>query len=907
MDNKNLMKWHSLSTESVLKHLDTNFQEGLGLNEVTKRRKIFGVNQLKKIKQESSLIRFLKQFHNILIYILIFSAVVTFLLGHIIDTSVIIGVVILNAIIGYIQEGKAEKALKAIRKLLKLKCTVKREGSWQNIPATELVPGDIVKLKPGDKIPADLRLIETKNLQIQESILTGESIPVDKNVNAVQEKTLLVDRTSMAYGGTLTVYGRGIGVVVETGKSTEVGKISALIENVKHIETPLIRQIEKFGKLLTFAIIAISLLTFLFGLVIWKNPTEELFMIIVGLAVAAIPEGLPAIMTITLAIGVKQMASRNAIIRKLPAVETMGSVTVICSDKTGTLTSNELTVKNIVTKEAAYYADGSGYNDQGDILFHNEKFKLNDHIDLKEFIVAGVLCNESELLKKDDRWKLYGNPTDLALLALGLKANKEKYTEHLHYPVLDILPFESQHKFMATLHKNGVIYVKGAPEYIFKRCQYQREKGVDFPFDLNFWNKEVHKLAVRGERVVAIAKIEFDDNKKTININDLDQNLSLIGICGIIDPPRVETIDAVAECLKAKVKVKMITGDHAITALSIANQIGLSDKNEFDSRKEVSFDFEKKVLTGTEIDQLSDLELTNKIENINVFARATPMHKLRIVKALQANNEVVAMTGDGINDAPALKQADIGIAMGEKGTDASKEVSEMVLADDNFASIKSAIKEGRCVYDNLKKAILYILPTNAGESFIIMFAIFFGQVLPISAVQILWINMITTVTFALAIGFEKPEEDVMLRPPRKQNTPLFTKFLIWRTFFVGTIVMFFCFLLFMYEQSISDDLAAIRTTIVNMVVAGEAVYLINCRKLTRATCNLKGLFESRAAVIAILVVIAFQLLFTYLPIMQEFFKTTAIGFSQWYKIILFSILLFFIIEFEKMVIRKFFN
>ncbi len=854
-----LMDWHTLSSSVVLEKLKTS-EKGLAGEEIQHRQKTFGLNQLRALKKPSSIFRFLRQFNNILIYILLIAGVATLFLNHRVDSGVIFGVVIINAIIGFVQEGKAEKALEAIRHMLSPSATVIRDGERRTIQAVNLVPGDIVLLQSGDKVAADIRLIQTKTLQIQEAILTGESNPVTKQAEPVVENAALADRLSMAYSGTLVVYGRGLGVVVETGMRTEVGKISAMLQHVQKLSTPLLQQMEKLGRWLTLMIVLLALMTFLFGVLLWHQDLTEMFMASVGLAVAAIPEGLPAIVTITLAMGVTRMARRNAIIRRLPAVEIMGSVSTICTDKTGTLTRNELAVQTIVTREHTYH------------LTDDHLDEILEKPELRMLILSGMLCNDAS------------NPIDHALLALAVKTKLNLNLENEKYPRMDMIPFESENKWMATLHHdhegNGYIFLKGAPEKIFSHCEM-----ID-----QFWREKLERLASKGMRVLALAYKKISTEKEILNNEEVDNHFIFLGLFGLIDPPREEVPSAVAECKNAGIQIKMITGDHSLTAKTIAAQVGIENSEQ--------------VLTGDKLDEMSDDDLAREVTHVNVYARTSPAHKLRLVRALQKNHHIVAMTGDGVNDAPALKQADIGIAMGKKGTEAAKEASEMVLTDDNFISIRDAVKEGRTVYDNLKKALLYILPTNVAESFGIVFAIIFGLILPITAVQILWVNMITTVTLSLTIAFEHSESQVMRRLPRKPDESLLSSFVIWRSFFVGFLFVGALFLLFHFEQTRGASLNETRTAVVDMLVMAEAVYLINSRKLIEATWHHRNLWENYIALIGIISVIIFQLLFTYLPMMQKFFGTAAISLTAWVEIMVLSIILFFIVEVEKMVIRE---
>ncbi len=886
--------WHSLSSEAVLEKLHST-SEGLTFKEVQKRKKIFGLNTLKKIRGRSVIKRFLDQFNNVLIYILIVSGSITLLLREWVDTIVILGVVILNGIIGFVQENKAEKALDSIRHLLSSNATVFRNGRRCTVPAKSLVPGDIVLLQSGDKIPADIRLFQSKSLQVQESSLTGESKSVSKSTQSVSNSAALADRTSMVYSSTMVTYGRGQGVVVATGYDTEIGRISTLIEKITSLKTPLLQQIAKFGQWLTVAILALSVMTYLFGVLVWHESLQTMFLAVVGIAVAAIPEGLPAIMTITLAIGVTRMARRHAIIRHLPTVETMGSVNVICTDKTGTLTRNEMAIQQVVTREHNYHVTGSGYNATGQFHLNDAAFPLEEHIDLQQLIRASVLCNDAQLLKIKGEWELLGNPVDGAFLSLGLKAKFDLEIETKNYPRTDFIPFESEHKLMAALHHdhkgNGYIFVKGAPERILARCRFERFHSANELLNRDYWLSKIQTLAEGGQRVVAVAMREADSGHRDLQFNDIDDNLILLGMVGLIDPAREEAKFAVAQCQSAGICVKMITGDHAITARAIAEQVGINTK--------------RGVLTGDELDQYDDVALETIAGEFDVYARTSPEHKLRLVRALQAKGDVVAMTGDGVNDSPALKQAEVGIAMGKRGTEAAKEVAKMILTDDNFSSIYHAVEEGRTVYDNLQKAILYILPTSFGEASIIVLAILLGRVLPITPVQILWVNLITAVTLSMSLSFEKAESNVMQRPPRKLKKPILSKLLVWRIFFVSALMVACGFGLFLFERAHGVDLATTRTVVINMLVVSEIAYLFNCRKIHESAWHWKTFFGSKPVLIAVGLVVIFQAAFTYIPAMENFFGIHAIHWMSWVRIFALAILLFVLVELEKRIMRKF--
>ena len=711
----NTVRWHSLETGDVFARLKAS-PEGLSSDEAGKRLKQYGPNLLKPQKKCGPFMRFLVQFHNVLIYVLLAAAVMTSFLEHWVDTGVILAVVVINSLIGFVQEGKAEKALEAIRNMLSHHAAVRRDGQTMLLPAEALVPGDVVFLQSGDKVPADLRLFRVRNLRVDEAMLTGESEPVEKEVEPVPADAVIADHNSMAYSGTLISYGQASGVVVGTGDATEIGRISSLLGGVEELTTPLLRQMARFGQWLTVGIAAIATATFAFGILLRDYSASEMFLAAVGLAVAAIPEGLPAIVTITLAIGVQRMAKRNAIIRSLPAVETLGAVTVICSDKTGTLTRNEMTVRSVLTAHGMFGVSGVGYDPHGGFSCDGENIEPEDYPTLLELCRAGGFCNDASLSEASGVWKLTGDPTEGALLTLGMKAGLDFTFEKEEWPRTDIIPFESEHRLMASLHHDhaghGFVYIKGAPERILEMCSLQRRRGEEVALDTAYWERWMHEMAGQGQRLLAIAFKASDTSHRELDFTDIESGLTLLGIVGMIDPPRDEAIRAVALCQSAGIRIKMITGDHSLTAVSIGLQMGIGDGQT--------------VMTGADLERLSNEELRETVRHVDVFARTSPELKLRLVQALQANSEVVAMTGDGVNDAPALKRADVGIAMGIKGTEVSKEAAEAVLADDNFASIARAIEEGRTVYDNIRKAIMFILPTNGGEALIIIAAIGIG-------------------------------------------------------------------------------------------------------------------------------------------------------------------------------------
>ncbi|NWG32312.1 MAG: cation-transporting P-type ATPase [Rhodocyclaceae bacterium] len=884
--------WHAAAAEQALAAQQAT-PAGLSGDEAARRLAAHGPNRLTPPKKRGPLVRFLLQFHNVLIYVLLGAAGVTAALGHGVDTAVILGVVFINALIGFIQEGKAEKSLDAIRNMLSLQAMVLRDGRRQEIAAEELVPGDIVLLASGDKVPADLRLIETRTLRIEEAALTGESEPVEKSSQAVADDAPIGDRRSMAYSGTLVVFGQGKGVVVATGDATEIGRIGRMLATVASVETPLMRQMAVFGRWLTVGILLLAGFTLAFGMLAHGQPAGEMFLAAVGLAVAAIPEGLPAIMTITLAIGVQRMAARNAIIRRMPAVETLGAVTTICSDKTGTLTRNEMTVQRLATAEGTIEVAGVGYAPHGGFSVAGREIAPEALTDIAR---VALLCNDATLREVAGEWKLEGDPTEGALLTLALKAGLDPHFESAALPRIDAIPFESEHRFMATLHHDhaghAFVFVKGAPERVIGMCAWQRENGHDKPIDAAFWQARIDALAAQGFRVLALAAKPVEPGKRELVFADVEGGLTLFALAGIMDPPREEAIRAVAACHAAGIRVKMITGDHAVTAAAIARQMGLSQGAA-------------RALTGSEIEAMDGAALRDAVREVDVFARASPEHKLRLVEALQANGEVVAMTGDGVNDAPALKRADVGVAMGKKGTEAAKEAAEMVLADDNFASIAAAVEEGRTVYDNLRKAVVYVLPTSIGQASMVLIAVLAGMTLPITPVQILWVNMVTAVTLSLAIAFERPEPGLMARPPRNPDEPLVNGFMLWRIGFVTVLLVATSFGLFLWENGRGMGLEFARTAAVNTLVMGQIVYLFNCRRLTGSVLSKEGLFGNAVALKAVAVLVVLQLAMTHLPFKQGLFGTDHLDAATWLRVVAAGVLVFFVVEIEKWFWRGF--
>lgn len=883
--------WHAEPASHILDFLKSS-QQGLSQEDAEARLQLYGKNLLDLNKKPSLFKRFISQFNYLLIYVLLAAAVVTGLLQYWTDTIVILLVILVNAIIGVIQEGKAEKALDAIRFMLSAKAEVIRANLRITINAEDLVPGDIVLLKSGNKIPADLRLLDTNNLQIQEAILTGESLPVSKNLEPVSNTAALGNRKCLAYSGTLVTQGKGLGVVIATGKATEVGKIGSMLSEISTTNSPLLQKLNFLTRWLTAVILTIAGFTLVFGVLYHSQNLNNMFMSAVGLAVAAIPEGLPAIITITLAIGVTRMAKRNAIIRLLPAVETLGAITVICTDKTGTLTLNELTVQSVILAHQQLNVTGIGYHESGKFLVDQQIIEPVQNTSLIQAIQAGALCNDAELIKINNSWSLQGNPVDGALLCLALKAEQDFKQLRQSFPQISLIPFESEYKYMASLHKHNHSYyllAKGAPERILDICDSQLNDGELAPLNRSYWLKQIESLAKEGQKVIAIARKISNECPSKLKHGDIQNNFTLLALFGLLDSPRSEAKNAVNECHQAGIQVKMITGDYAATAQAIAEKIGIHNTRD--------------VLTGTTIDLLSDDELAEKAQTIDIYARTSPAHKLRLVEALQSRGNILAMTGDGVNDAPALKRADVGIAMGKKGTEAAKEAAEMVLADDNFSTIVSAIKEGRTIYQNLQKTILFILPTNCGEALIIVISILLGLTLPITPAQILWVNMITAVTLSLALAFEPSEPNIMQQAPLDPKKSILSPLFIWRIIFVSILMVIGNFYLFNLSLSSANDLNTARTIIVNALVIFEVVYLFNTRKIFGNAISLQSIFGNKAILLAVSSVIAFQLLFTYIPFMQRLFSSTPLSMKNWIYISAFGIALFLLVEAEKFIIR----
>jgi magnesium-transporting ATPase (P-type) len=880
--------FHNLTSSDALKAVAAT-SKGLSSDEAARRLKKHGPNCLPEPPRRSAVVRFLSQFHNLLIYVLIASAFVTAALQHWVDTGVILAVVIANAVISFIQEGRAEEAMQAIRVMLAPHSAVLRDGRRVSVDAADLVPGDVVLVEAGDRVPADLRLIEARGLKAEEAILTGESVPVEKSTAPVTEEAALGDRTSILFSGTLVAAGAGRGVVVATGAATEIGRISGLLSAVETLTTPLVHQMDRFARWLTVFILLLAASLLTYGYFVGHLPFAELFMAVVGLSVAAIPEGLPAVLTITLAVGVQAMARRNAIVRRLPAIETLGSVSVICSDKTGTLTRNEMMAATLAAKHV-YSIGGDGYAPEGAVRSRGRDVTWQEDAILKEFADAAGLCNDAVLHKGEDGWRVEGDPMEGALMALAGKITGAGPDPFRDWSRTDAIPFDAAHRYMAVLHHNhqghARIDVKGAPEAVLALCAGQRaESGGTEPLDESYWSGMVEELASNGQRVIAVAARTVPQEHTILNIADIKEKLTLIGLIGLIDPPRPEAIEAVADCHAAGIRVKMITGDHAATARAIAALVGLRNT--------------ARVLTGADLDVMDDASLAEAAADTDVFARTSPTHKLRLVTALQARGLTVAMTGDGVNDAPALKRADAGIAMGRKGSEAAKEAAELVLADDNFASIAAAVREGRTVYDNIKKVISWTLPTNAGEAMTIVVALFAGMALPITAVQILWVNLITAITLGIALAFEPSEAGTMRRPPRPRDEPLLTGELVWHIILVSTLFIAAVFGMFAYAIDKGYEQALAQTIAMNMLVVLEIFHLFFIRNIYGTSLTWGAVRGTPIVWACVVTVTVAQFAITYVPALQHIFGTQGVPILDGILIVVVGAVFFALVETEK--------
>lgn len=883
------MDFYSKSVKDVLNTLKSDHIAGLTLSDVGERKHQYGKNELPEKKGRPAWIRFLTHFNDVLIYVLLVAAVLTALMGHTVDTLVILAVTVVNALIGFIQENNAEKSLNSIRNMLSLDAVVLRDGQYETIPAVELVPGDIVILRAGDRVPADMRVIEAHSLRLEEAILTGESIAIDKHTQVLQGKLSAGEQTNMLFSGTTVSSGNGTGVVTATGQETELGHINTMIAEVEQLRTPLLVQIDKLGKAIFTIIFFLIAVLFLFSISLRDIPVGELLLSLISLAVAMVPEGLPAIISIILSLGVQAMALNRAIIRKLPTVETLGAMTVICSDKTGTLTMNEMAVKAVILADNCYRVEGDSYEPAGHIYPADSKEPLQVQPDtvLEIFLRTIGLCNDSQLTRDEyGQWLITGGPTEGSLKVLEAKAQLPEIQTQL----LAKIPFDSSHKYMSTLHLVGNekrVLVTGAPDVLLALCQHQLTSHGVVMLDHSYWKEMMTHYASQGLRIVAAAFKPVAPETMALDHDDLKNGLVLLGVAGMMDPPRPEAIDAIHSCQNAGIRVKMITGDHPQTAMSIGQMLGISNSAQ--------------VVTGHQLEHMSDEELEKAATEYDIFARTTPSHKLQLVKALQNCGEVVGMTGDGVNDAPALRQADVGIAMGIKGTEVTKEAADMVLTDDNFSTIAGSVREGRRVYDNLKKTILFIMPTNLAQGLLIIIALVTGNMIPLTPVLILWLNMATSATLSFGLAFEAAEANVMHRPPRKTGQHVMDGFAVWRVVFVGSLTAVSAFTLEAWLASRGHTPEFVRTVLLQMLVAAQWVYMINCRS-SRFSLN-HSLLLNKGIWLVTGVLLVLQLAIIYLPFMQMMFGTEALPLYHWGITLTVAGVMFFIIEIEKWLVR----
>ncbi|TYO90525.1 HAD-IC family P-type ATPase [Oceanicella actignis] len=876
--------FHALSCEEALAALASS-RQGLSQAEAAARLRRHGPNVLPERRRAGPVRRFLRQFNNLLIYVLLVAAAITAGLDHWIDTGVILAVVLVNALVGFMQEGRAEAAISALQRMLAPQATVLREGKRLRIPAAELVPGDVILVEAGDRAPADARLIEAVRLKAQEAILTGESVPVDKSTEPAAADAPLGERRSMLFSGTLVVAGQGRAVVAATGAATEIGRISGMLSNVEELTTPLLRKMDAFARWITALILLGAAILLVYGHFVRRHPFEELFLTVVGLSVAAIPEGLPAVLTITLAVGVRKMAERHAIVRRLPAIETLGALTVICTDKTGTLTRNEMMVAEAATSGERYEVTGEGYLPGGEIRPLGET--NGEDAAISALVEAAMACNDGALVDRPEGRTIAGDPMEAALLVLAERAGRLQ--ERSGIARLALIPFDAAHRYMATLDRmpDGAVrlHAKGAPEAILALCDGEMAPdGRPRPLRAEFWQAETERMAAQGMRVIAIARREASADERPTP-ETLTGGLTLLGLAGLIDPPRAEAIAAVAECRQAGIRVKMITGDHPATASAIAAMIGIEAP--------------ERVLTGRDLDRLDDAMLVEEARLTNVFARTTPEHKLRLVIALQQAGEIVAMTGDGVNDAPALKRADAGIAMGVAGSDAAKEVADLVLTDDNFASIAAAVREGRTVFENIRKVISWTLPTNAGEAAVVVVALLAGLAAPLSALQILWVNLATAATLGIALAFERTEPGIMRRPPRAADAPVLDRTLVWHVIFVSVLFVAGAYGMFNYATGRGHSVELARTLCVNTLIVLEVFHLFFIRNFHLTSLTWEAVRGTKAVWIAVIVVVGAQMLFTYAPFMQAVFATRPVSLTDGAVVIGVGLAFFAVVEVEK--------
>ena len=866
-------------------------RRGLTEDEARRRLAEVGPNRLPEPPRPNVVLRFLGHFDDVLIYILLAAAVLKALLGDWIDFTVILVVAVANAVVGFVQEGRADKALAGIATMLSLEADARRDGEWHRVAADDLVPGDVVRVRSGDRVPADVRLVAATSLQVEEAALTGESVPSSKDVEAVGTDAGVGDRTSMLFSGTIVTSGRGTGVVTATGAGTEIGRIQTLVAEVDHLDTPLTRQLARLGKQLSLLILLMAAVMLVIGRVIHSFALDELISAAIGFAVAAVPEGLPALVTITLALGVQQMARRHAITRKLTAVEGLGSVTTVCSDKTGTLTRNEMTTRTVVTASARYEAEGLGYEPVGTVRRGDAAATLDGDPVLAALVAAGALCNDARVREVDGHWTLVGQPTEGAVVVLADKLGFERAGTRR----LAQVPFESATKLAATLDElaDGTrrVHVLGAPDRLLDRSRTQLTAAGPVPVDPAFWEGVVDELAGQGLRTLAVARRAAPD-EDALTADGVGDDLELLGVFGIVDPPRPEAVTAIADCHRAGIRVKMITGDHVGTAVAIARELGLVGSGPVTA------------LTGAELEAMTNEQLRRRVRDVDVYARTSPEHKIRIVRALQSHGEVVAMTGDGVNDAPALTRADVGIAMGIKGTEATKEAADIVLADDNFATIERAVEEGRRIYDNIRKSVAFLLPTNGAQSLVILVAVLLGLSLPLAPVQILWVNLVTAVTLSLALAGEPAEPGIMTRPPRRPDAHVLSPRMIGLVLLTSVVIGGATLAVYLVEKGLGASDARAQTAAVAMLALGQLAYLLNCRFLSSTSLTPRVLTGNPLVWVAAGALLALQLLFTYAPFMHSWFESAPMELRDWGLTVVAAVGVFLVVELGKAGVRR---
>lgn len=880
MSDRGHREWHTLDCATVEQLTRSSTVHGITSDDATARQRALGRNELPSGTIESWWTRLGRQFITPLVLLLLASGVLALLLGELVDATVVVGVVIINALIGFVQEGRAQSAMRALQRSVHGTATVIREGAQQTLDRRDLVVGDLVVLHEGDTVPADLRLVWTRECAVAEAVLTGESVAVVKHTEVLDADRILADRANMAYASTTVVRGSARGIVIGIGADTEVGRVSQHLAEPVEIDTPITRRIHRFSVLLLRVTLVVAAVTTGIALLRGYAFTDAV-MAAVALSVGAIPEGLPAAVTIILAIGVHRMAQRKAIIRRLPAVETLGSTTVICTDKTGTLTENQMTVVAVATTAQTYTVEGRGYAPHGTI-------DVAQDAAYRATVACGVLCSTASIVEEQEQWSAVGDPTEAALVVLGAKAGMERDALHHALPQVDVIPFSSDRQYMAMSFADGatsLVYMKGSVDRVLAHCTNQlRNDGTTEPLDADTIRSREHVYAEQGYRVLACAQVRHDPLRSSLHESDL-QSMTFLGLVAMTDPPRSDVHRSIAICHRAGVAVKMITGDHRATAEAIARSLGIG------GAEVVSY-------TGRELEAMSDEALQHAAARGSVFARVSPEQKYRLVAALQRDGHVVAMTGDGVNDAPALQAADIGVAMGRSGTDVAKDAAAMVLTDDNFATIVAAIEEGRTVYDNIRSYVTFTISTDVGEGMVVLAAVALGVALPILPVQILWINLTTGVILGLPLAVEPTAPHIMHRSPAESHQELLGGFLIWRTISVGAYLLTSAFGLYMYELSQGSSIAHARTVAATAFVVLQIFYLVACRSHTRPGHH--GLFEQRVLWASIAGMLALQTVFVYAPFAQQFFGTTAIDLQSWLVVVLLGAVLYAGVELEKM-------